>query len=146
MSGAAIPDAAYKPLAGDDRETARHFERRNKAEREGQGTLDFTGGGGKLPPKLPLAGEARALRAMPEDDPDQIAAKRKKFEAARAEPKRWSLRVAADLYVAAFLTPKTGGMPKNRNAVTIPTTAHVWDALAARTVYGPLVGHLQRIV
>jgi hypothetical protein len=140
-----IPDAAYKPLAGDDRETAKHFEKRNKAERDGQGTLDFTGGGGKLPPRLPLAGEARALRAMPEDDPDQIAAKRKKFEAARAEPKRWSLRVAADLYVAAFLSPKAGGIPANRNTVTIPTTAHVWDALAGRAVYGPLVGSAQEL-
>jgi hypothetical protein len=138
-----IPDAAYKPLAGDDRETAKHFEKRNKAERDGQGTLDFTGGGGKLPPRLPLAGEARALRAMPEDDPDQIAAKRKKFESARAEPGRWSLRVAADLYVAAFLTPKTGGVPQSHAKVAIPTTAHVWDALAARTAYGPLVGRAQ---
>jgi hypothetical protein len=138
-----IPDAAYKPLAGDDKETARHFDKRNKAERDGQGTLDFTGGGGKLPPKLPLAGEARALRAMPEDDPDQIAAKRRKFESARAEPGRWSLRVAADLYVAAFLTPKTGGVPHSPAKATIPTTAHVWDALGARPVYGPLVGRAQ---
>ena len=27
--------------------------------------------------------------------------------------------------------------------MTIPTTAHVWDALAGRTVYGPLVGRAQ---
>jgi hypothetical protein len=34
-------------------------------------------------------------------------------------------------------------VPKSHGAVTIPTTAHVWDALAARTVYGPLVGRAQ---
>jgi hypothetical protein len=39
-----IPNAAYRPLAGDDKETARHFEKRNKAEREGQGALDFAKG------------------------------------------------------------------------------------------------------
>jgi len=40
-----IPDDAYKPLSGDDKETAKHFAARNRAERAGQGTLDFTGGG-----------------------------------------------------------------------------------------------------
>ena len=140
-----IPDAAYKPLTGDDKETAKYFERRNKDEREGQGSLDFADGGGRLPAAAPLAGEARALRAMPEDSPEEIAAKRKRFEAGRADPRRWSLRIAADLYIAAFLTPKTGGVPANRNAVTIPTTAHVWDALAGRTVYGPLVGRAQEL-
>jgi hypothetical protein len=62
---------------------------------------------------------------MPEDSPDQIAAKRKTFAAAVADPGRWNLRTAADLYVAAFLAPKTGGVPANQNTVTIPTTAHV---------------------
>jgi hypothetical protein len=138
-----IPDAAYKTLAGDDKETAKHFAKRNKAEREGQGALDFAGGSGRLPAAAPMAGETKALRAMPEDSPEEIAAKRKRFEAVRVDPRRWNLRIAADLYVAAFLTPKTGGVPANRNAVTIPTTAHVWDALAGRTVYGPLVGRAQ---
>jgi N-6 DNA Methylase len=142
---AGIPDAAYKQLSGDDKETAKHFEKRNKAEHEGQGSLDFAAGGGRLPGKLPMAGEARALRAMPEDSPEEIAAKRTRFEAARAEPRRWNLRIAADLYIAAFLTTKTGGVPSNRNAVTIPTTAPVWDALASRTVYGPLVGRAQEL-
>jgi hypothetical protein len=138
-----IPDAAYKQLTGDDKETAKHFEKRNKAEREGQGTLDFGAGGGRLPAAAPISAEAKALRAMPEDSPDEIAAKRQRFEAARAEKGRWHLRVAADIYLAAFLAPKTGGVPSNRNTVTISTSAHVWDALAGRTVYGPLVGRAQ---
>src|SRR5579883_340314 len=134
-----IPDAAYKPLSGDDKEAAKHFAKRNKSEREGQGALDFTGGGGRMPAAAPLAGEAKALRAMPEDSPEEIAAKRKRFEAARANPKSWNLRIASDLYVAAFLTPKAGGVPANRNAVTIPTTAHVWDALANEPARASLV-------
>jgi N-6 DNA Methylase len=140
-----IPNDAYKPLSGDDKETTKHFLARNRSERSGQGSLDFGGGGGRLPAAAPLAGEARALRAMPEDSPQEIAAKRKTFEAACANPRRWNLRIAADLYVAAFLTPKTGGVPANRTAVTIPTSAHVWDALAGRTVYGPLVGRAQKL-
>jgi hypothetical protein len=134
-----IPDAAYKPLSGDDKETAKHFEKRNKAEREGQGSLDFSAGSGQLPAAVPMAGDAKALRAMPEDSPEEIAAKRRRFEATRADPRRF----AADLYIAAFLARKTGGMPVNRNTVTTPTTAHIWEALADRSVYGPLVGSAQ---
>lgn len=138
-----IPDAAYKPLSGDDRESARHFGKRNKSEREGQGSLDFGTGGGRLPPAAPLAAAARALRNMPEDSPDEIAEKRRHFDAALADTGRWRLRIAADLYVAAFLTPKTGGVPANANTVAIPTTAHVWDALDGLMPYGPLVGLAQ---
>jgi hypothetical protein len=138
-----IPDAAYRPLIGDDRETARYFERRNRDERTGQGDFDFTKGGGRLPPAKPLAAAARALRAMPEDSLEDIAAKRRRFATGRADPGLWALQIAADLYTAAFLMPKTGGVPANRNTVTIPTTAHVLQALAGRTVYGPLVGRAQ---
>ena len=140
-----IPDAAYKPLAGDDKETAKHFAARNRADLKGQGSLDFGGTGGHLPPAAPLAADARAVRSMPEDNAEEIEAKRHRFEENLADPRRWNLRIAADLYMAAFLTPKIGGVPTNRTAVTIPTTAHVWDALAGTTVYGPLVGRSQDV-
>jgi hypothetical protein len=52
-----IPDDAYEPLSGDDKETARHFLNRNKAERGGQGSLDFGNGGGRLPARSPLVVE-----------------------------------------------------------------------------------------
>ncbi len=98
-----IPDAAYKPLSGDDKVIARDFEKRNKAQRTGQGRLRLLGGSGQLPAPPPLAGEARALRGLPEDDAQQIAEKRKKFDAALKDPLRWKWRIAADAYVAAFL-------------------------------------------
>jgi hypothetical protein len=91
----------------------------------------------------PIVGEAKALRAMPEDSPEEIAAKRKRFEAALVATCRRNLRIASDLYVAAFLTPKVGGVPANRSTVMIPTTAHVWAALAGQQVYGPLVARAQ---
>jgi N-6 DNA Methylase len=140
-----VPEDAYKPLSGDDKETAKHFAKRNRAERTGQGSFDFGGAGGRLPAAAPIAGEAKALRAMPEDNPEEIAAKRERFEIARADPHRWNLRIAADLYVAAFLAPKIGGVPSNHTMVQIPTTAHVWDALAGRTLQGPLIERAQEL-
>lgn len=140
-----IPDSAFKPLTGDDKETAKHFEKRNRAEREGQGALDFAAGRGALPPPEPIASDAKTARAMPEDSPDEIVSKRKRFEAVQANPHLWNVRVSADLYVAAFLTPKTGGVPTDRNAVTIPTTADTWDTLAGHAAYGQLVARAQEL-
>ncbi|MER9800914.1 N-6 DNA methylase [Mesorhizobium sp. M0142] len=140
-----IPDGAYKPLTADDKETAKHFAARNKAEKKGQGSLDFSGGGGRLPSAPPLGRAAEALRALPEDTVDEIDRKKRSWAAVERDPKRWSWRIAADLYVAAFLMPKTGGVPQNRDQVTIPTTAQVWNVLSGGQVYGPLVGHAQDV-
>jgi hypothetical protein len=140
-----IPDAAYDPLSGDERETARHFKARNRAERSGQGALDYAGCSGGLPASPPLASAARALHGLPEDSVEEIVEKRRRFEAAKANPKSWSWRVAADLYVAAFLMQKSGGVPANRNTVTVPTTGHVWQALSGGQVYGPLVDRAQSL-
>lgn len=135
-----IPDEAYKPLAGDDKDTAKYFASRNRAEKKGQGELDFGRGGGRLPTAPPLGEMTRALRALPEDNAEQIAEKAKRFAQAQADQNWWIWRVAADLYVAAFLAPKTGGAPENPNVATIPTSAHVWQTLGATKIYGPLLG------
>jgi len=135
-----IPDGAYKPLAGDDAETARHFAKRNRDEREGQGSLDFARGGGVLPAARQFATLGSRLRALPEDTPEQVAERARLFAALRAGPEWYATKVACDAYVAAFLAPKTGGVPANRNTVTIPTTAPVWEAMAGRMPYSPLVG------
>ena len=140
-----IPDAAYKPLAGDDKETAKHFAKRNKAERDGQGYLDFAAGGGGLPAAKVLADFGGKLRALPEDSLAQIADKARLFEQYRASTGWYGWKVACDAYVAAFLAPKTGGVPDNRNTVMIPTTAHVWGAMAGKMPYGPLVARVDQL-
>ena len=61
-----IPDEAYKPLTGDDKETAKHFAARNRAEKTGQGALEFRwprDAAGCLPPP-PLGRVPRALCAL----------------------------------------------------------------------------------
>jgi hypothetical protein len=137
-----VPDAAYKPLAGDDKETARHYVARNRSEKAGQGAFDFERGGGTLPAARQFADLGSQLRALPENTLDDIAAKAKQFEALRSGRAWYGWKIACDAYVAAFLVPKTGGVPANRNTVTIPTTAHVWDAMAGRMPYGPLAARV----
>lgn len=140
-----VPEVAYKPLTGDDKETAKLFATRNKAEKKGQGSFDFAAGGGRLPAPPPLGKQAADLRALPEDTVEDVAQKARRWAAAERDPQRWSWRIAADLYVAAFLTPKTGGVPQNGGQVTIPTTGQVWQALSGDRVYGPLVGRAQDV-
>lgn len=132
-----IPDDAYKPLTGDDKDTAKYFAKRNKDEKKGQGTLDFVGGGGTLPPAK-LAATMDDLRHLPEDSMAQIAEKRRRFAAWEADPKRYTTKVACDLYIAAFLLPKKGGVPTNANSVTVPTTSHLRTRLDGGQIYGPL--------
>jgi hypothetical protein len=132
-----IPDDAYKPLTGDDKDTAKYFAKRNKDEKKGQGTLDFIGGGGTLPPAK-LAAAMDDLRHLPEDSVSQIAEKRRRFTAWEADPKRYATKVACDLYIAAFLLPKRGGVPTNANSVTVPTTSHLRTRVTGGQIYGPL--------
>ena len=134
-----IPDDAYKPLTGDDKDTAKYFAKRNKDEKKGQGTLDFAGGGGSLPPAR-LAASMDDLRLLPEDTVAQIAEKRRRFAQWQADPRRYATKVACDLYIAAFVLPKTGGVPLNANSVMVPTTAHLRTRLGGGNIYGPLEG------
>ena len=140
-----VPDAAYKPLAGDDKPTARFYAARNRDERRGQGSLDFARGGGKLPAAAPLAQARAALRALPEETPEQIAEKRRKFEAAQTDRLNYAWGEAADLYITAFLLPKTGGAPALGQAPTVPTTGDVWRALADKQVHPPLMARAMEV-
>lgn len=140
-----IPDAAYKPLTGDDKETAKHYAQRNKSEKAGQGELGLLGEKSQLPPPPPLAKTTKTLRSLPEDSVKEIAEKKQKFEASLHDPILWKWRVAADMYVAAFLAPKVGGEPASRGAAMIPTTAHVWEQLSNGQSYEPLVEKTQNL-
>lgn len=134
-----IPDEAYSPLAGDDKATAKYYLRLNKAERDNQGTLDFAGGGGQMPAPPPLELKAREVRDLPEENAQDILDKKQKYEAAQADPARCIWRTAADMYVAAFLAPKTGGEPTTQTPATVPTTGQVWKLLSGNQVNESLI-------
>nr|WP_313634771.1 N-6 DNA methylase [Brevundimonas diminuta] len=133
---AGIPDEAYKPLTGDDKAAAKHYFKANRDAKAGQGAFDFAGGGGVMPPAK-LATNLNVIRKMPEDTVGQVEKKRAAFEVWRHDPARWATRVACDLYVAAFLLPKTQ-VPASHAAHMVPTTADVRRQLAGQQVHGEL--------
>lgn len=134
-----IPDAAYKPLTGDDKATAKYYAVQNRDEARGQGTLDFARGSGRLTTAAPLAQERSALRALPEDNPEQVDEKRRRFEVSRNDQLAYAWSEAADLFIAAFLLPKVGGPPGPGQHPMVPTNGDVWRALAGTKVHLPLL-------
>lgn len=124
-----IPDAAYKPLTGDDKDTAKYYLQANRAASAGQGGFDFGTGQASLPAMKPLAVDFSGFRDLPEDTVEQIGAKAKRFKELRKGPGFVRAKAAADLYVAAFLLPKVGGAPAGASSRTVPTTEELWLAL-----------------
>lgn len=125
-----IPDEAFKPLTGDDKGVANDLKKRNRAEREGQGTFDWSSGGATMPPKK-LAADVGHLRDLPEETVADIEAKRAKFAAWVVDPKRAATQLACDMHMAAFLMPKRQSQELFSQSL-VPTTANVRQALAGK--------------
>jgi hypothetical protein len=97
-----IPDAAYKPLTGDDKAAASQLRRRNRDAARGMvGDLFSAPAIAELPPT------AESLDALPEDTLADIEAKRDAWERAQSAYAQAPARLLADLFCAAFFAPKT---------------------------------------
>ena len=139
-----IPDAAYKPLTGDDKAVARYYKGKNKREKAERSSIEE---GFRFGRQGDLMREFATMRAMPEDTLNQIGAKAARLKALTDEGTvRWTLARGCDLYVAAFLAPKvmvptTAGpddLPR-RGAETVPTSGTLWEFLRGREPHGLLV-------
>ena len=142
---AGIPDPAYKPLTGDDKEVAKYYAQKNKREQAEKGQVAEGFGFNRA---RDLMRDFEALRAMPENTVEQIEAKETRLRALTAQgASAWQLETACDLYTAAFLLPKTkggshagpDGLPR-RGAETVPTSGTTWEWLRGVQPFGPMLG------
>lgn len=124
-----IPDAAYKPLTGDDKGIAKYYLKANKDAKGGQGELLLGSSGWQMPNTKPLAIDFSGFRDLPEDDLGDIAKKAARYRELREKPTFTRAFTASDLYTAAFLLPKTGEAPASAAQRTVPTTEELWAAL-----------------
>ncbi|MCB1469492.1 MAG: type II DNA modification enzyme, partial [Rhizobiaceae bacterium] len=124
-----LPDEAYKPLTGDDKELSRRYARLNKEQRErakGHPQLfkDWS------PPEI-LADRDHKLKEIAQDDLASVETKARGFKAIRQSDDWQRLKTASDLYIsanfymAAFFTPKAAGAAGTDG---MPLTEHVWQA------------------
>jgi hypothetical protein len=118
-----IPDEAYRPIHGDEKEIAALLRKRNRAERDAY-TRHRTVQERMFADELTAAPLARALAAL-DDLPDESVAAVRARAARYADLRRAHLRERAryDLWTAAFFQPLT-----RANAPWVPTTADVIDA------------------
>lgn len=131
-----IPDAAYKPLPGDDNDTAKGLKGLNRSERDA-GLL-------RRAIKLDaLTAQYHDFASIDEDDLHGLEKRRKAFNKIMKSPDRWALQCACDAFVAAFFLPKQA-LPSPQAKPLIPTTRHVWEALDRRPVQGVLAAEIDR--
>lgn len=140
-----IPDAAYKPLTGDDKETAKYYNQANRNAKSGQGEFNFGPGRSHLPAIRPLATSFSGFRDLPEDTVEQIEAKEARLRALRGGKDYLRVKTACDLYLAAFLLAKTGGAPLDPVHRTVPTTDELWLVLHKGTVRPTLKPALESV-
>ena len=138
-----IPNAAYKVLTGDDPAAAKELAKRNRAALKSM--ADDTSYGGDLfyDPKHTLANQMRGIDEMPEDTLEEIEAKKAAYAKFRKEGSLNHFSLAADVFTAVFLLPKTSvdvqvgnlgnGAPltEKKPDPTIPTTAELYGILTA---------------
>lgn len=119
-----VPDEAYAPLIGDDKMAARAWRDRNRAEREArkQGQLGF------FEPPRELLEAARAIESQEEDELTAVEAKATAYRTLMTAADRYRLETACDLYIAAYVLPKTEppGRHVGERESYVPTTGEVW--------------------
>jgi hypothetical protein len=115
-----IPDEAFKPLTGDDKETAKRLKAANRAERRdleaGQRRLVFDSHAAleQLQERL------RELDHIPDDSPQSIRDKKELYQAIRHSALAVGQRQACDLWTAAFFQKLVSGESRMANGKTMP--------------------------
>ncbi len=102
-----VPDEAFATLTGDDKDLAAHFRRKNKDERAGKSQIPLN-----LAPELQaqldqILTRHREISNLPEKDPAEIEAKKRRYEQFASGPDAWHLAQLAAIPIAQFYTPKT---------------------------------------
>ncbi len=115
-----IPDKAFNALSGDDKEVVKAIK---KANRDALKAIEKTRQKAHhmLSLGLEADGDIAALEALPDDTLPALELKRAAYRDAEARLASSRARVAADLFVAAFILPKT---TENENIV--PTSQDLW--------------------
>jgi len=140
-----IPDAAYKPLTGDDKDVAKYYREKNKRERKERSRVESGFG---FERQRDFIKDYERVRAMPEDTVRQVDAKTTALQALVANGSAlWELQQACDLYIASFLLPKIkgsehaglDGLPQ-RGREIVPSNGAVWEYLRGTSQFGPMMG------
>ena len=115
-----IPNEAYNPVTGDDKDFAKAIKAQNREELKGQMSLVRVS---PLETKEDLQ-KWQEIDRLAETDPNQAEAE---YQAYWKSKEYWDKRLPFDLWTAAFFAPLTEGYP-------VPTTQDVKQALISPNV------------
>lgn len=116
---AGMPDKAFNVLSGDDKDVVKRIK---KANREALKAIERAKApGGQFSLGLEAEHEADVFEHLPDDTLEAVEAKRTAFAALQARLADSHARQAADLFVAAFVLPKTAGTEG-----LVPTSQDLW--------------------
>lgn len=102
-----IASEAFKALAGDNKETATAFKKRNDLERKAKDQLSIYNVANTDNDLKDLQREFNSFSQLPENTPDQIAQKEEAYHNLTEGKKWFRLKQIADLQIAQFFIPKT---------------------------------------
>ncbi|RJX20401.1 MAG: SAM-dependent DNA methyltransferase [Desulforudis sp.] len=119
-----IPDVAFKPLSGDDKEACKKLSQANRQGRKLFGKQRNWAWEQKMGAEQNDAlARLHALEAMPDTTPQEVAAKEEAYAAFLLAERQSSLAHGADIFVGAFLLPK-------QVEAAVPTSVSLAAALA----------------
>ncbi len=106
-----IPDAAFKPLTGDDRERVKTLRKANKAERKQRSQGLFALEWSVASDAAHLASAVHKIDVSADDTADQVAEKEVEYARLRASGPAVKAQLIADAWCAAFVAQKTPDAP-----------------------------------
>ncbi|MBL8481623.1 MAG: N-6 DNA methylase, partial [Rhodocyclaceae bacterium] len=116
---AGIPDQAFNALSGDDKNVASRIKKANRDALKAIAKVRAPTGQFGLP--LQAEADADAFEHLPDDTLTAVEAKRAAWIELQARLAASRARLAADLFVAAFVLPKTPETEKR-----VPTSQDLW--------------------
>jgi hypothetical protein len=119
-----IPDAAWEPIAGDDKKTASALKKRNKKAAEGQRSLDTLWSKPSDAEAQAVARAVAELEAASDANPEALAKKESKWDGILSSAEYRHQKLIADAWCAAFVWPK-----QSHELAEVAPTNELWRQL-----------------
>jgi len=116
---AGLPDDAFKPLQGDEREVCSRLKKQNRVERESrQQDMGYLMVAEPKAEYDTLASRSRGINEAPDDTLGEVQRKELQFRRLEDSPKYRHRQRVADVWCAAFVQPKQAGRDPTRYITT----------------------------
>ena len=121
-----LPDEAFKPIQGDERELCSALRRRNKKERESRQREMVLRVAESRVEYDSLAARSRSLDGAPDETLEEVHTKEEQFRGLVVSPEYRDQRQVADAWCAAFVWPKV--LDRQAEPITTETLRRMEDS------------------